>query len=157
MRAESLKRWIVCLVGGMSITWILRMLWVQYGQHSRAIRLFNRVVLNPIVLAFAGRPGLPYAVLYHVGRYSRRFYATPLLVQPTKYGWVIPLTYGELTDWYRNIKKAGECTIQWQGRRYLAEIPERMDATQAFPLFPPAWRLALRFAGIRQFVKLTSA
>ena len=61
------------------------------------------------------------------------------------------------TDWYRNIKQAGECTIQWQGRRYLAEIPERMDATQAFPLFTPAWRLALRFAGIRQFVKLTSA
>jgi hypothetical protein len=70
---------------------------------------------------------------------------------------VIPLTYGELTDWYRNIKKAGGCTIQWQGRRYLAEIPEHMDATQAFPLFPPAWRLALRLAGIRQFVKLTSA
>jgi hypothetical protein len=28
-------------------------------------------------------------------------------------GWVIPLTYGELTDWYRNIKKARGCTIQW--------------------------------------------
>jgi hypothetical protein len=99
---------------------------------------------------------MPYAVLYHVGRYSRRFYATPLLVQPTNYGWVIPLTYGELTDWYRNIKKAGGCTNQWQGRRYLAEIPECMDETQAFPVFPPAWRLALRFSGIRQFVKLTS-
>ena len=156
MRAESLKRWVTCLAGGMSLTWILRVLWVQYGQHSRAIRLFNRVVLNPIVLAFAGRAGMPYAVLYHVGRSSSRLYATPLLVQPTKYGWVIPLTYGEVTDWYRNIKKAGGCTIQWQGRRYLAGIPERMDATQVFPLFPPAWRLALRFAGIRQFVKLTS-
>jgi hypothetical protein len=54
MRAESLKRWVACLAGGISITWILRVLWVQYGQHSRAIRLFNRVVLNPIVLAFAG-------------------------------------------------------------------------------------------------------
>src|SRR5213080_412765 len=46
MRAESLKRWVACLAGGISITWILRVLWVQYGQHSRAIRLFNRVVLK---------------------------------------------------------------------------------------------------------------
>ena len=45
MKAESLKPWVACLAGGMSITWILRVLWVQYGQHSRAIRLFNRVVL----------------------------------------------------------------------------------------------------------------
>jgi hypothetical protein len=88
MRAERLKRWVAFLVGGMSITWILRVLWVQYGQHSRAIRLFNRVVLNPIVLAFAGRAGMPYGVLYHVGRDSGRCYATPLLVQATKYGWI---------------------------------------------------------------------
>ncbi len=33
MRAESLKRWAACLAGGMSITWILRVLWVRYGQH----------------------------------------------------------------------------------------------------------------------------
>ncbi len=72
MRAESLKRWVACLAGGISITWILRVLWVQYGQHSRAIRLFNRVVLNPIVLAFAGRAGMPYAQFpgrqLHIGR-----------------------------------------------------------------------------------------
>jgi len=157
MKAESLKRWVVCLAGCMSMIWILRVLWVQYGQHSRAIRLFNRAVLNPVVLAFAGRAGMPYAVFYHIGRFSRKCYATPLLVQPTKDGWVIPLTYGELTDWYRNIRKAVGCIIQWQGKRYLAKIPERIDATQAFPLFPPAWRLALCFTGIRQFAKLTSA
>jgi len=72
MRAESLKRWVACLAGGMSMTWILRVLWVQYGQHSKAIRLFNRVVLNPIVLAFAGRAGMPYAQFpgrqLHIGR-----------------------------------------------------------------------------------------
>src|SRR5436190_20853059 len=85
MRAESLKRWVACLAGGMSMTWILRVLWVQYGQHFRAIRLFNRFVLNTIVLAFAWRACMPYAVLYHVGCYSRRFYATLKLVQPPVY------------------------------------------------------------------------
>jgi deazaflavin-dependent oxidoreductase (nitroreductase family) len=152
-----MMRWLVRLLSLIGTVWGLRILWVQYGQHSRTIRLFNRGILNPIALTFAGRAGVPYAVLYHVGRHSGQSYTTPLLVQSMKYGWVIPLTYGERADWYRNIKKAGGCTILWQGRRYPAKKAERMDATQAYPLFPPGLRLALRFAGIRQFVRLTSA
>ena len=150
-------RWMVRLGGMIAGAWVLRVLWVQYGQHSRVIRLFNRRVLNPIALAFAGRAGIPYGVLYHVGRHSGQSYTTPLLVQPMKHGWVIPLTYGERADWYRNIKRAGGCTIQWQGRKFLAEMPERLDAAHAYPVFPLALRLALHFAGIRRFVKLTSA
>lgn len=89
---------------------------MQYGQQCRVIRLFNRGILNPITLTFAGRAGMPYAILFHVGRRSGKSYATPLLVQPVAHGWLIPLTYGERSDWYRNIEKAGGCSIQWQGK-----------------------------------------
>jgi hypothetical protein len=77
----------------LGVVWLLRLLWVQYGQQCRAIRLFNRSVLNPITLTFAGRAGMPYAVLAHVGRHSGKTYATPLLMQPVAHGWIIPLTY----------------------------------------------------------------
>ena len=148
--------WLMPLLGVIGTVWVLRVLWVHYGQHSRTIRLFNRNILKPIALTFAGRASMPYAVLYHAGRHSGRSYATPLLVQAMKSGWVIPLTYGEKADWYRNIMKAGGCTLLWQGRRYAAQKPELMEAAQAYPLFPPALRLALHVGGIRQFVRLTS-
>ncbi len=157
MRAGTLGRRGVRLAGMIGAVWLLHLLWVQYGQRSRAIRLFNRSVLNPITLTFAGQAGMPYAILSHVGRSSGKAYATPLLLQPVAQGWIIPLTYGEVTDWYRNIEQAGECHIQWQGKSFFAGKSERVDAAHALPLFPPALRLALRIAGIRQFVRLTRA
>lgn len=155
MRAGTLSRRGACLAAMLGAAFLLRMLWVQYGQQCRAIRLFNRSVLNPVTLTFAGRTGMPYAVLSQVGRRSGKTYATPLLVQPVTQGWIIPLTYGKATDWYRNIEQAGECRIQWQGKSFLAGGPECVDAAHALPLFPFALRLALRIAGIRHFVRLT--
>ncbi|HLI09674.1 MAG TPA: hypothetical protein VKV40_24140 [Ktedonobacteraceae bacterium] len=154
---SSTSRCIVSLLGMISAAWLLRLLWVQYGQQSRAIRLFSRSVLNPLTLTFAGRAGMPYAILSHVGRHSGKSYATPLLMQPVAQGWIVPLTYGTVTDWYRNIERVGQCRIQWQGKSFLAGRPERVDATRALPLFPLALRLALRIAGIRQFVRLARA
>ena len=127
MRAAIVSRRDVRLAGVIGVVgaaWFLRWLWVQYGQRSRAIRLFSKRVLNPIALVFAGRAGIPYAVLFHVGRHSGKSYATPLLAQPVTRGWLIPLTYGKVTDWYRNIEQAGECHIQWQGQSFFARKPE---------------------------------
>lgn len=157
MRAASVKHWSVRLAGVIGAAWLLRWLWVQYGQQCRAFRLFSKRILNPIALTFAGRAGIPYAVLCHVGRSSEKSYATPVLVQPVTQGWIIPLTYGKTTDWYRNIEQAGECRIQWQGQSFLARGPECVDAAHALPLFPPALQLALRIAGILQFVRLERA
>lgn len=157
MRAGTWGRRGIRLAGVIGAAWLLRFLWMQYGQQSRAIRLFSRSVLNPLALTFAGRAGMPYAILSHVGRSSGKSYATPLLVQPVAQGWIIPLTYGEGTDWYRNIEQAGGCRIQWQGKSFLAGKSERVDAAHALPLFPPSLRLALRIAGIRQFVRLARA
>lgn len=160
MRAGTWSRRSVRLagmIGAVGAVWLLRWLWVRYGQRSRAIRLFSKRMLNPIALTFAGRAGMPYAVLCHVGRHSGKRYATPLLAQQVTQGWLIPLTYGKVTDWYLNIEQTGECRIQWQGQSLLAMRPELVDAAHAYPLFPFALRLALRIAGIRQFVRLAKA
>ncbi len=85
----------------MDLAYALGPVWATFQDHSP----LQQSRSQSHCAGLAERPGLPYAVLYHVGRYPGRFYTTPLLVQPTKYGWVIPLTYGELTDWYRNIKQ----------------------------------------------------
>ncbi len=75
--------------------------------------------LNPLILLLAGSRRLPmFAVIYHRGRRSGRSYTTPLGARPTADGFVIPLTFGERADWFRNVQTAGGCMIRWKGVNY---------------------------------------
>ncbi len=75
------------------------------------VRQFNKRFLNPAVLTVAGHHRSPYAVVHHVGRHSGRMYSTPVVVESTPNGFIIPLPYGSDVDWCRNILAAGRCTI----------------------------------------------
>lgn len=146
--------WIMRLLGIAGVAVCIYMLLSHRKQVPNKIRYFSRNILNPVILNFAGYPRNPYAVLHHVGRRSGNPYTTPLLAQSFTYGFVIPLTYGDVTDWYRNIQAAGGCTIRWNGTEYATEKPERIDAPAALPMFPLAVRLVLQAFGIKQFVKI---
>src|SRR5215472_14302219 len=62
-------------------------------------------LLNPLAVKLAGSRALPMlAVIQHRGRRSGRAYATPAGARPTSEGFVIPLTFGERTDWFRNVQ-----------------------------------------------------
>jgi deazaflavin-dependent oxidoreductase (nitroreductase family) len=96
-----------------------------------ATRLFNRVVL-----LLAGTRLLPlYGVLKHRGRRSGKAFATPVVVRPTSDGFIVPMPWGEGTDWYRNVRAAGECVIRWKGRDYLSVEPEVLDSASAHASF----------------------
>src|SRR5207248_11373611 len=85
-----------------------------------ATRLFN-----PLVLRLAGTRLLPfYGVLEHRGRRSGKLFRTPVVVRPTSDGFIVPMPWGERTDWYRNVRAAGECVIRWRGRDYPLVQPE---------------------------------
>ena len=68
-----------------------------------------------MTLRRAGRANYPTAALHHVGRKSGRLYVTPLAVEPVAGSFIIPLVYGDDTDWCRNLLAAGQGTLELRG------------------------------------------
>lgn len=121
------------------------------------VRAFNRRRLNPLTLRIAGRPGVYYQALRHVGRRSGRVYVTPLEAFPTPSGFVIPMTYGLRADWARNALATGGATLLRDGETIPLARPRvvRLSATTAaLPLV--AW-LGLRLLGVGELLALERA
>jgi len=79
------------------------------------MRRFTKHVTNPMTLRRAGRANYRTAALHHVGRKSGRPYVTPLAAEPVGGGFVIPLVYGDDTDWCLNLLAAGKATLDLNG------------------------------------------
>ena len=118
--------------------------------------------LNPVILKLAGRRHVRMAAqIRHVGRRSGRPYVTPARARLTGDTFIIPLTFGNVSDWSRNVRAAGGCTIRLDGTDYRAVQPEFADRRQAAPVlraaFTPVDRAAFRVLGIRQYLLLHRA
>jgi deazaflavin-dependent oxidoreductase (nitroreductase family) len=116
-------------------------------------------VLNPLVAKLAGRRHFPMAALVrHVGRRSGRLYVTPAGARLSGDTIVIPLTFGNRSDWSQNVRAAGGCAIRLRGRDYAATDPELLGVADAQPLiqsaFSPLERASFRLLGIRQVLSL---
>jgi len=113
-------------------------------------------MLNPLVLLLAGTRLLPlYGVIEHRGRRSGKVFHTPVVVRPTDDGFIVPMPWGEGTDWYRNVRAAGECTIRWKGRDYQLGDPEVIDqAAMVGPGFSAFQRTMMARLGIAQALRL---
>jgi deazaflavin-dependent oxidoreductase (nitroreductase family) len=114
--------------------------------------------LNPLMLSLAGSRRLPmFAVVHHRGRRSGRSYATPVGARPTAGGFVIPLTFGERAEWFRNVQAAGGCVIRWKGVDYPLVEPEVVDWATVRASFYPAEQVLVPVIGIERFVQLRHA
>jgi deazaflavin-dependent oxidoreductase (nitroreductase family) len=116
-------------------------------------------VLNPLIGKLAGRPHFGMAAqIRHVGRRSGRPYVTSVGARRSGDVIVIPLTFGNGSDWSRNVRAAGRCSIRLDGRDYDATNPVFLDSQEARPLvksvFSPLMRGGFRLLGIRQFMRL---
>jgi deazaflavin-dependent oxidoreductase (nitroreductase family) len=95
------------------------------------VRAAARVV-NPVVAQLAGRRFMPlYGLLKHRGRRSGRMFQTPVVVQRTTDGFLVPMPWGERTDWYRNVRAAGGCVIRFHGRDYAVAEPEVLPTARS--------------------------
>ena len=93
-----------------------------------AAKRFNKIVALPL----AGRRLFPlWAVLKHRGRKTGKEYAVPLAVIPTETTFVIALPWGRGTDWVRNVRAAGRCTVRWKGADYECTEPRFVDTQVA--------------------------
>jgi deazaflavin-dependent oxidoreductase (nitroreductase family) len=122
----------------------------------RVIRAVARVV-NPLVLRIAGRPHMPVlGIVRHRGRRTGRLYATPLGVRPAAGGgFVIPLTFGDASHWYQNIRASGGGVITYLGADHAVAGPVVVGRATAGPAYPRYERLMLGMIGINEFVLLT--
>ncbi|HEY3109246.1 MAG TPA: nitroreductase family deazaflavin-dependent oxidoreductase [Chloroflexota bacterium] len=120
------------------------------GAVRSAARLFN-----PLVLSLAGTRFLPlYGVIAHRGRRSGKSFRTPVVVRPTDDGFVVPMPWGEQTDWYRNVRAAGGCVIRWKGRDYPLVQPEIVDPAAAGAGFGAFERAMMARLGIEHCLRL---
>jgi deazaflavin-dependent oxidoreductase (nitroreductase family) len=124
----------------------------------RLIRAVARVV-NPLMLRIAGRRHMPIlGIVHHRGRKTGREYATPLGVRPAPGGgFVMPLTFGQASQWYQNILAAGGCVITYRGADHPVAGPVIVDRTTAGPAYPRYERAALRLIGVDEFLWLADA
>jgi deazaflavin-dependent oxidoreductase (nitroreductase family) len=107
---------------------------------------------GPIAVRLSGTRWFPlWAILRHTGRTSGRAYATPVAALATPDGFIIPLPFGDATQWAKNLLAAGRGSIRFAGREHQIAEPRIVDREGAAAL-PPVIRFLAARLGIRQFV-----
>lgn len=116
-------------------------------------------MLNPLMAKVAGRRHFGVvAQIHHIGRRSGARYLTTAGARVNGEVVLIPLTFGNQSDWARNVRTAGECLIEINGDHYRAVRPQFRDAKDIRPQvrgsFKPIERLVFRLLAIKQFMQL---
>ncbi|HWC79062.1 MAG TPA: nitroreductase family deazaflavin-dependent oxidoreductase [Pseudonocardiaceae bacterium] len=118
----------------------------------RAVARFNRDYTNKVLGRFAHR--LPmFGVVEHVGRKSGRSFRTPVSVFAMDGRMWIALTYGPDSDWVRNVRAAGGCSLVSRGRKISLTEPELVHDPSRRPLPWPA-RQIMRAVDVSDFLAL---
>jgi deazaflavin-dependent oxidoreductase (nitroreductase family) len=121
-------------------------------QARRLVRALAGLV-NPAVRLAAGRRWMPVVgVLRHQGRRTGRACATPVGMRPLSGGFVLPLTFGDHSAWYRNVLAARGAAVTYRGATHRVVEPRVVGWSTAAPAFPRYERLQFRLIGIRQFL-----
>jgi deazaflavin-dependent oxidoreductase (nitroreductase family) len=111
-----------------------------------------------VALPIAGTRWFPlYAILRHTGRTSGRDYATPVVALRTSTGFLIPLPFGDATQWARNVFAAGGGRLRFAGRDESVVEPQVVDRQTAGPDMPRLLRSLAGLVGIREFVRVRRA
>jgi deazaflavin-dependent oxidoreductase (nitroreductase family) len=116
-------------------------------------------LLNPAVAKPAGRRVVAMvAAIHHVGRRSGKSYVTPVNARVNGDVAVVPLTFGNQSDWVRNVRAARYCWRRVNGNYHHAVRPQFVNWADAKPVvratFNALQRMALRSLGIKQFMRL---
>jgi deazaflavin-dependent oxidoreductase (nitroreductase family) len=135
---------------------------VRPSRFVRAVFAPMTRILNPVIVKLAGRRHVRFAAqIRHTGRRSGRQYVTPASARLAGDTFVIPLTFGNQSDWSRNVRAAGGCSIRLNGVDHRAVQPRLATREQALrearPAFNPVERAMFRMLGIRQFLLLQRA
>lgn len=129
------------------------------GRPSRSlpIRALARP-FGPIANHVAGTRVFPlWGIVRHTGRTSGTPYATPVVVRPTPDGFLVPLPFGDATQWAKNLFAAGGGSIRFAGREYEVVEPRVIDLETASAHLPLPIRFASRRLGLRHWLTVRKA
>src|SRR5260370_35874045 len=89
-------------------------------------------VLNPLIVKLAGRRHFPMAAqIRHVGRRAGRTYTTPASARRSGDAVLIALTFGNQSDWSRNVPSAGGGSVRIEGADFDLTPPQGQGAQEA--------------------------
>ena len=115
-------------------------------------------VTGPLAMRVAQTGVIPIGgVVRHRGRKSGKLHATPIAIRPTPDGFVLPLPWGEGTDWCRNLRAAGGGIVTWGGVDHEITSPEIVDSDAAMPFFNAVLRPVARRIGIKKYLRVRRA
>ena len=121
------------------------------------VRVFNKHILNPVMLRLAGSKHFYASAIEHTGRRSGKHYVTPVVATRVADGFLIPLPYGTHTDWLLNLEARTKGSLQFHGSTFPVTAPTVVDAATAIAELPASRGRAYRRLGVRKFVHLNPA
>lgn len=127
------------------------------GSRRDRLRKFNKHILNPFALRVIAHRKTYYGVVHHVGRHSGKPYQTPVVAKLTGTGVIVPLPYGEDTDWCLNVLAAGSCTLVLNGETYALTAPRVVTPEVAEPLVPTINARLWHMIGVKRYLLLEMA
>jgi deazaflavin-dependent oxidoreductase (nitroreductase family) len=105
---------------------------MRHALLPRSLARFNKVVTNRVQGLWA--PYLPpYAVIVHRGRTSGTEYRTPVTAFRGGGALVVPLLYGDGSDWVRNVLAAGGGEVRRGGRVRRIVRPRVLESGRSVP------------------------
>lgn len=121
---------------------------VRSGPIRQIARLFG-----PVAKPVAGTRVFPlWAILRHTGRTSGKAYSTPIVALHAPDGFLIPLPFGDATQWAKNLLAAGGGSLRSAGREYRIVEPRIIDSEAAASYLPAFIRFAAGRLGLRHWV-----
>ena len=144
----------------VGLTAFFRVVFVHEATRRRIfpiMRPLYKRVFNPLALRDAARGETRWGVVHHVGRRSGRPYETPIDVEPTSEGVLIPLVYGPEADWCRNILATSGCTLTRDGKDLELTEPQVISWQAAEPQLSAEKARFWRGIGIEHVLSLKTA
>ena len=121
----------------------------------KSLARLNRRFTNRVARPLTGRVP-PFANIKHIGRTSGTAYRTPVMVFRRPDGFLIALTYGENTDWVRNVLVAGTALLELGGKRVSISDPRISRDPSLRQSLPLPVRTILRLIGCDKFLIVRS-
>jgi hypothetical protein len=152
-------RWKAALLAVLAAWIVLRIVVIRAFREKNPavigrVKAFNRRWFNPWMLRYAGHGRWYAARLEHRGRTTGALHATPVVAEPVREGFLIPLPYGRDVDWVHNLFHEGNGVLQYHDVRYHIGNPRIVPFSAVQAELPWLMRTVARLYGIDNFSRV---
>lgn len=119
---------------------------------ARLNRRFTNHLMAPLARVTPG-----FGILVHRGRRTGRTYRIPINVFTCGDGFAFALTYGEGSDWVRNVLASHVAVLERRGDEVHLTHPRVVDGSEVVDCIPAAAGIVLRAIGVDRFLVMEPA